>query len=58
VHENDIQLGYVYHISTLYFDNMNDPYLMKNHEGNATRPTYFCLKDKATKLFIPVRLSI
>ena len=27
-----------------YFELVNDKKLMKNHEGNSTRPNYFCVK--------------
>ena len=39
-----IKEGYVYHIKNDYFELVNDKKLMKNHEGNSTRPNYFCVK--------------
>ena len=40
----EIKEGYVYHIKNDYFELVNDDKLMKNHEGNSTRPNYFCVK--------------
>ena len=39
-----IKEGYVYHIKEEYFKVVRDEKLMKNHEGNFTRPNYFCIK--------------
>ena len=39
-----IREGYVYHIKKEYFKVVRDEKLMKNHEGNFTRPNYFCIK--------------
>ena len=39
-----IEEGYVYHVKNEYFEFVNDEKLMRNHEGDATRPNYFCLK--------------
>jgi len=44
--DSDIKPGFVYHIKDLYFDVVKDEKLMRNHEGGAYRPTYFCLKDE------------
>ena len=33
-----IEEGYVYHIKSEYFNLTTDDKLMKNHEGNSTRP--------------------
>ena len=40
----EIKEGYVYHIKESYFEIVKDDKLMRNHEGNSTRPNYFCLK--------------
>ena len=55
--ENDIKPGYVYHIKDLYFETVKDDKLMRNHEGGAYRPTYFCLKDNKTGLFWVIPMS-
>ena len=49
--------GYVYHINDLYFSVANDDKLMRNHEGGAYRPTYYCLKDEKTGLLWVVPMS-
>ena len=36
----EIKEGYVYHIKKEFFDLANDDMLMKNHDGNATRPQF------------------
>ena len=36
----EIKEGYVYHIKSDYFEIVKDSNLMKNHEGNSTRPIY------------------
>jgi len=48
--------GYVYHIKNDYFDFVNDKKLMKIHEGDSTRPNYFCIKieDNEIMWFIPM----
>ena len=52
----EIKEGYVYHIKNDYFELVNDDKLMKNHEGNSTRPNYFCVKmeDEDILWFIPM----
>ena len=52
--------GFVYHIKNEYFDIVKDNTLMKNHEDGRTRPTYFCIKDKETKIlwFIPMSSKV
>ena len=55
--ENDIKPGYVYHIKDSYFDLAQDDKLMKNREGGAFRPTYYCLKDEKTGLAWVVPMS-
>jgi hypothetical protein len=52
-----IKPGYVYHIKDLYFKVANDDKLMRNHEGGAYRPTYFCIKDEKTGLLWVVPMS-
>ena len=49
--------GYVYHIKEDYFSIANDGKLMRNYEGGAYRPTYFCLRDKKTDLFWVIPMS-
>jgi len=49
--------GYVYHIKDSYFDAVQDSRLMRNHEGGALRPTYFCLRDDKTQLLWMVPMS-
>jgi len=51
MYESDIKPGYVYHIKDSYFDTVKDDKLMRNYEGGAYRPTYFCVKDEKTGLF-------
>ena len=48
----EIKQGYVYHIKESYFEFVNDEKLMKNHEGNLTRPNYFCLQMNDDKVII------
>ncbi|MCL2086938.1 MAG: hypothetical protein FWH05_05005 [Oscillospiraceae bacterium] len=55
--EADIRPGYVYHIKDSYFDLAKDDKLMRNHEGGAHRPTYFCLKDEKTGLLWVIPMS-
>lgn len=38
-----VEEGYVYHVKEEYFKLVKDDKLMKNHEGNSTRPNYFLL---------------
>ena len=56
----EIKEGYVYHIKNSYFELVNDNKLMKNHEGNATRPNYFCVKMKDSNFlwFIPMSIKV
>lgn len=51
-----LEEGYVYHIKNEFFEFVNDDKLMVNHEGNATRPNYFCIKGDEDGLmwFIPM----
>ena len=57
MHVNEITPGYVYHIKDSYFDLACDKNLMRNHEGGAFRPTYFCLKDEKTGLLWVIPMS-
>jgi hypothetical protein len=57
MNENDIKQGFVYHIKDKYFEKANDDKLMRNHEGGAYRPTYFCIKDNKTGLLWVVPMS-
>ena len=52
-----IESGYVYHIKDSYFSVAQDDKLMRNHEGGALRPTYFCLRDEKTRLFWMIPMS-
>lgn len=56
----EIKEGYVYHIKDSYFKVVKDVKLMKNHEGNSTRPNYFCLKIDNSEFmwFIPMSSKI
>lgn len=56
----EIKEGYVYHIKSYYFEFVNDEKLMKNHEGNSTRPNYFCIKMGNNEImwFIPMSSKI
>ena len=56
----EIKLGYVYHIKDDYFKVIKDEKLMKNHEGNSTRPNYFCIKNENNKIiwFIPMSSKV
>lgn len=56
----DIKEGYVYHIKSEYFDFAKDEKLMRNHEGDSTRPNYFCIKldDSCILWFIPMSSKI
>jgi hypothetical protein len=54
---SDIKPGYVYHIKDLYFDAAKDDKLMRNYEGGACRPTYFCVKDEKTGLLWVIPMS-
>jgi len=50
-----IEEGYVYHIKNEYFEFVKDEKLMTNHEGDSTRPNYFCIKinDENVMWFVP-----
>jgi len=52
-----IESGYVYHIEDSYFATARDDKLMRNHEGGAQRPTYFCLRDEKTQLLWMIPMS-
>ena len=56
----EIKQGYVYHIKEEYFNIVKDNKLMINHEGNSTRPNYFCLQiDNSDILwFIPMSSKV
>ena len=51
-----IEEGYVYHIKNEYFEFVKDEKLMTNHEGDSTRPNYFCIKinDENVMWFVPM----
>ena len=49
--------GFVYHIKDSYFAAAQDGKLMRNHEGGALRPTYFCLRDEKTRLLWMIPMS-
>lgn len=55
-----IKQGYVYHIKEDYFKIVKDDKLMKNHEGSASRPNYFCLQidDSEIMWFIPMSSKV
>ena len=53
----DIKPGYVYHIKDEYFDVAKDDKLMRNREGGAYRPTYYCLEDDKTELLWVIPMS-
>jgi len=57
VNDIDIRPGYVYHIKDKYFEVASDDKLMRNREGGAYRPTYYCLKDDKTGLLWVVPMS-
>jgi hypothetical protein len=57
MNESGIRPGYVYHIKDTYFDAVKDDKLMRNHEGGAYRPTYFCVKDEKTDLLWVIPMS-
>ena len=56
----EIKEGYVYHIKNEYFNFVNDKKLMRNHEGNASRPNYFCIKNDKDEIiwFIPMSSKV
>ncbi len=45
------QEGYVYHIKDDYFQKVQDDKLMRNKEGGAYRPTFFCMRDQKSMDF-------
>ena len=55
-----IEEGYVYHIKNEYFEFVKDEKLMTNHEGDSTRPNYFCIKinDENVMWFIPMSSKV
>ena len=53
----EIKPGYVYHIKDTYFDAAKDDMLMRNYEGGAYRPTYYCIKDEKTGLLWVIPMS-
>jgi hypothetical protein len=57
MNKSDIKPGYVYHIKDTYFDAAKDDKLMRNYEGGAYRPTYFCIKDEKTSLLWVIPMS-
>jgi len=57
MNDSDIKPGYVYHIKDSYFDLAQDDKLMRNREGGAYRPTYYCLKDEKTGLLWVIPMS-
>jgi len=57
MNEKDMIPGYVYHIKDSYFDVANDDTLMRNYEGGAYRPTYFCIRDNSTNLLWVIPMS-
>jgi len=57
MNDSNINPGYVYHIKDSYFEMVKDSKLMRNREGGAYRPTYYCLKDEKTELLWVVPMS-
>jgi hypothetical protein len=57
MNENEVKHGYVYHIKDTYFDKANDDKLMRNYEGGAYRPAYYCIKDEKTRLLWVIPMS-
>ena len=53
----EIKPGYVYHIKDAYFDLVQDDKLMRNREGGAYRPTYYCIQDDNTYLLWVIPMS-
>ncbi len=55
-----IEEGYVYHIKNEYFEFVKDEKLMTNHEGDSTRPNYFCIKinDENVMWFVPMSSKV
>ena len=57
MNQAELKPGLVYHIKDCYFEVAQDSKLMRNHEGGARRPTYFCLRDEKTQLLWMVPMS-
>jgi len=57
MNRSEIMPGYVYHINNSYFDAVKDNKLMRNHENDMRRPTYFCANDKKTGLLWVIPMS-
>jgi hypothetical protein len=55
--QSELKPGFVYHVKDSYFSAAQDDKLMRNHEGGARRPTYFCLRDHKTQLLWMVPMS-
>ena len=53
-----VKTGYLYHIKDEFFDAVNDPKLMTNHERGKKRTTYFTIKDKNILWFIPLSSKV
>lgn len=55
-----IEEGYVYHIKNEYFEFVKDEKLITNHEGDSTRPNYFCIKinDENVMWFVPISSKV
>ena len=55
-----IEEGYVYHIKNEYFEFVKDEKSMTNHEGDSTRPNYFCIKinDENVMWFVPMSSKV
>lgn len=55
-----IEEGYVYHIKNEYFEFVKDEKLITNHEGDSTRPNYFCIKinDENVMWFVPMSSKV
>ena len=49
-----VETGSLYHIKDEFFDIVNDPMLMSNHERGKKRPTYFAIRDEKILWFIPL----
>ena len=54
----EVKTGYLYHIKDTFFDLINDPTLMANHEKGKKRPTYFTIKDRDILWFIPLSSKV
>ena len=49
--------GYIFHIKDDYFKIAQDDKLMRNYEGGALRPTYYCVKDDKLELLWMIPMS-